>query len=370
MNGTWDGDRVHVPGGRQSLHQSRGYGAPDGSDVWLAPVEAVHLLRRGDLDTVDGAGQRQLLSRVDGPELRAFSDLRTRGFRLQPASRAQEFATDPGPADFVVYERGADPGGPVALRLGVVGQTEPVPADRIAALASAGGGALAVADDEGEVSYFALDRPALAGETRVAFPDAVTATRCDDRVVAWDVPARLYDPGFYGTPLDDPTDGSGNEAADGPIDLHLSLVEAAHLAGCTNLTLDGADGPDGTGGLSERADASAPARDRLIERGRALAGEAFDRQLHVYEALRDAGIAPRSGYKFGADFRTYEAVDSAADSGHSADLVWVRPPDRPVHPRSLALRVRLAGGVRKRTVFARTDATDGVTWIAAERLTP
>lgn len=355
MNGTWDGDRVRVPGGRQQLHDSRGYGVPDGGDVLLAPVEAAHLLRHGDLDAVDGAGERGLLSRIDGPTLRVVADCRTRGFRLQPADRA----ADPGPADLVVHQRGAAPGGPVAMRLGVVGQTEPVPIDRIAALAAAEAGALAVADDEGEVSYFGLDRADPAGDTRVDLPDAIEATRCDDRVVAWDVPARLYGQGFYGTPLDDP-DADSPSDGDGT-DLHCSLCEAAYLAERAGLTLDGADGPDGDGPTT---------RDRLVDRGRTLAGDTFDRQLHVYETLRGAGIAPRSGYKFGADFRTYEAVDSAADPGHSADLVWVRAPGRPVHPRSLALRVRLAGGVRKRTVFARTDATDGVTWIAVERLTP
>jgi tRNA-intron endonuclease len=340
VNGTTDGDAVVVAGGRQSLHDARGYGRPEGDDVRLAPVEAAHLLGRGDLAAVDGQGFRSYAGRVAGAALRVYADCRDRGFRVRPA----RWAADPGPADLVVHERGAGPGGAVAHRLRVASDTDRVPTTAIDALADADGGALAVADGEGEVSYFGIDRPAIAGETDVALPDAVDAALLDDRVIAWDAPGRLHDRAFYGQPIG--VDGT----------LHLALVEAAHLAGRGTLRLDDTRGGD--------------TRERICRRGREREGEAFDRRLRVYAALRDRDVVPRPGYKFGADFRTYTAFGTADDPGHSDDLVWVRRADRAVDPRALALRVRLAGGVRKRTVFARTGATNGVQWIAAERLTP
>jgi tRNA-intron endonuclease len=55
---------------------------------------------------------------------------------------------------------------------------------------------------------------------------------------------------------------------------------------------------------------------------------------------------------------------------HSAELVHVRPADDPIAIRELSLHVRLAGGVRKRMVFAFTHAADAITWVAIARITP
>lgn len=345
MHGTRAGDDIRVAGGRERLHDARGYGRPAGDDVELAPVEAAYLLRRGTLDAVDGDGDRAFVGRVPGAMLRAYIDLRERGFRLRPA----RYAASPGPADLVVYERGEDPGGSVRLRLRVADAAASIAPEAIAALAGAEGGALAIADGEGEVSYFDVDRPDPAGDVSVDLPTGVPATLLDDRVLAWDPPDRLHDRGFYGQPE---TDGDGRDRDGESADrLHLSLVEAAALAERGAIGVEG--GPSA-----------------ITARGRDRSGDAFDRRLAVYTTLRDRGLAPRSGFKFGADVRTYATVASADDPGHSDDLVWVRCAGDAWDPRDLALRVRLAGGVRKRAVFAPTDASGTVEWIALERLTP
>jgi len=85
--------------------------------------------------------------------------------------------------------------------------------------------------------------------------------------------------------------------------------------------------------------------------------------------LRGRGIVPKTGFKFGADFRTYASVDSVDDLGHSEHLVRVLPADHAFEPRSLALDVRLAHGVRKRMVFALTGPDD-IEWLSVARLTP
>lgn len=350
MNARTEGDAVIVPGGRQRLHESRGYGRPEGDDVRLAPIEAAHLVRNGAIETIEGVADRDVLRRADGATLRVYTDLRDRGFRIRP----ERWTTTPGPADLVVYERGADPGGAVAHRFYVVGAADRIPPDRLRSLAESAGGGIAVADEEGEVSYFEVDRPDIQGTTTGDPGGPVTATLMTDRVLVDEGAESLYDRLFYGTPI--PADGDDTR------DLHLSLIEAVDLANRDVLELraTAADAPDRGGVVA----------DRIADRGRDLAGAAFDRRLTVYTALRDRGVVPRSGFKFGSEFRTYTAVESATDPGHSDDLVWVMGTDEDVCPRQIALRVRLAGGVRKRTVFARTDATNGVEWIAVERLTP
>jgi tRNA-intron endonuclease len=106
------------------------------------------------------------------------------------------------------------------------------------------------------------------------------------------------------------------------------------------------------------------------ERGREVEGERFDRRLTVYTALRERGVVPKTGYKFGADFRTYADVASVDDLGHSELLVRVHPADHVFEPRDLALDVRLAHGVRKTMVFALVADDGGIDWWSLERLTP
>jgi len=161
--------------------------------------------------------------------------------------------------------------------------------------------------------------------------------------VVWDPPADLHYRGFYGRPLE-----GRDEDADEP--LQLSLVEAAYLAAEGALALDLRD---------------------VVERGRAVEGERFDRRLRTYRALRDGGLVPKTGFKFGADFRVYETVESLDELGHAEFLVRVLPPDYDFEPRDLALDVRLAHGVRKEMLFAR-HAAEGAdpSWLSVRRLTP
>jgi tRNA-intron endonuclease len=108
----------------------------------------------------------------------------------------------------------------------------------------------------------------------------------------------------------------------------------------------------------------------VVERGREVEGDRFDRRLRAYGALRTAGIVPKTGFKFGADFRTYDDVADVEDLGHSERLVRVLPPEHAFAPRDLALDVRLAHGVRKRIVYALTGADGGLAWLSVGRLTP
>jgi len=327
---------------RERFYDSRGYGRPRDGGLVLAPVEAAHLLFRGDLDTVaDGETGERLdfqaflaSTAVSEVEFFVYKELRDRGFYLSPARE------DGSTRDFVVYPRGQGPwDDAVAYRVRAVGERTDVSVDALRALARDGSatGVLAVVDEESEVTYLAVGEPTITGGTHhdlSAFGGALLA----DRVVVADPPPALHGRAFYGQRLD---------GEDGPV--QLSLVEAASLAGRGLLSVEGGSGA-------------------IAERGRAVEGERFDRRLRVYDALRTAGVVPKTGFKFGADFRTYADVESVDDLGHSELLVRVLPADHAFQPRDLALDVRLAHGVRKRMVFALTGAD--VAWLSVERLTP
>ncbi|GAB3697029.1 tRNA-intron lyase [Halorubrum pallidum] len=359
---------MHVGGdARQRFYDSRGYGRPlEGNEIALSRVEAAHLLFRGDLSGIsltadaDPVGFERFFvesaAAADRFAVRylVYADLRDRGFYLSPASEPWPGGDAPvaDAVDFVAYERGSTPDtGNVKYPVQIVGERESVPASGLA------GRTLAVVDEESDITYFAAERGALAGSTEYAPASRATGVLLADRVVVWDAPPDLYDRGFYGQPL------TGRAAAiDGA--LQLSLVEAAALAADDRLSLsastdaagdaggDGAESDDTADGTASDDPAAA-----IVARGRDVEGERFDRRLAVYRSLREADAVPKTGFKFGADFRTYLDVETVDDLPHSEHLVRVVEPDHRFSPRELSLDVRLAGGVRKEMVFALTTVS-------------
>ncbi|WP_265109223.1 tRNA-intron lyase [Halosolutus halophilus] len=346
LEGRFDEDAgvIRVGGNaRQRYYDSRGYGYPlEGNEIALAPVEAAHLLFRGDLEGVVADGDRldfrSFVAREPGTDFGVrflvYADLRSRGFYLSPA--AEPWVDDPPDADFAVFPRGKGPAdGDVEYPLQVIGERTDVPASALSA------GVLAVVDEESEITYFQVDRREPAGSSATLLPEGCGADLLADRVVVWEPPLELYEETFYGQPLE------GREY-DRPT-LQCSLLEAAYLAERGAIDLD-------------------PATVR--DRGREVEGERFERRLRVYTALRERGVVPKTGYKFGADFRTYANVDSVDNLGHSELLIRVHPDGDVFEPRDLALDVRLAHGVRKTMVFALVDEDGGIDWWSVERLTP
>ncbi|MFC5971267.1 tRNA-intron lyase [Halomarina salina] len=333
MDATLDGDVVRLSGpGREQFYDNRGYGRPDDDALDLAPVEAAHLLFRGDIENVDGMDFRSFLATTDCTlDFLVYKDLRDRGFYLSPGRWR-----DAGDGvDFVVYPRGDGPwGDDVEYRMRVVGERERIAATSIDET-------LAVVDEESEITYLGVDTPDISGTSDTDLPSDVYGALLADRVVLWDPPTDLYRQAFYGRPLD------GREV-DGPI--QCSLLEAAYLAERDVVRVD-----------AEHAG--------IVERGREVEGDRFDRRLAVYRTLRERDVVPKTGFKFGSDFRTYADVESADDLGHSEHLVRVVAAGHEFAPRDLALDVRLAHGVRKTMVFALVDGSE-VEWLSLSRLTP
>ncbi|ELZ10110.1 tRNA splicing endonuclease [Halovivax asiaticus JCM 14624] len=375
IEGAFDGDVVRIGGdARQRFHDARGYGYPlSGNEIALSPVEAAHLLYTDNIDGVriDGerVGFRGFTAREPGTDFAVrylvYADLRARGLYLSPAREPwidpEKFDHIDDDTDFAVYPRGKGPNdGELEYALRVLGERTDVPATALEP------GVLAVVDEESEITYLEVATPTMTGDSvRVTDPGvvlpgddateppgtSVAADLLEDRVVIWDPPTALYERTFYGQPLE------GREYDGETPTIQCSLLEAAHLAAVGVLDLD-------------------PGAVR--KRGRAVEGDRFDRRLRVYTALRERGVVPKTGYKFGADFRTYVTVDTVDDLGHSEHLIRVVPSTHDFEPRDLSLDVRLAHGVRKTMVVALVtdepahpdDPAEGISWWSVERLTP
>ncbi len=367
LEGVLDGDVVRVAGdARQRFYDARGYGYPlSGNEIALAPVEAAHLLYTENLtgirDGNDRLGFREFVAREPGTDFGVrflvYTDLRSRGLYLSPA-REPWISVDAyddldEAADFAVYPRGKGPSdGELAYALRVLGERTDVPGRSLAP------GILAIVDEESEITYFDVSRPSIEGDsTAVTDPSLdvladgpLDASLLADRVVVWEPPRTLYERSFYGQPLD------GREYDGDRPTIQCSLLEAAHLASEGILDLD---------------------PEVVRARARSVEGSRFNRRFRVYTALRERGVVPKTGYKFGADFRTYASVDSVDDLGHSELLIRTLPESHVFEPRDLALDVRLAHGVRKTMVVALVadgvdhgEPSDPITWRSIERLTP
>ncbi len=322
---------------RQRLHQARGYGDPVGETaIRVTPLEAAYLLYREDIPPVDGADFEAFVRQeADGDfliRLLVYKDLRERGYYLSVIEEADAF-------DLAVFERGATPPeGTIGFRVRVLGERDTVEPSTLAP------GTLALVDGEGEVGYVEVDRYEPTGATPQPELPRMEGDLLGDRVLIWDPPAAIYAEYFYGQPI------AGRNTREGP--LGLSLVEALFLAEEDLLALD-------------------PNAIREAGHGRA-ARDRFDARARVFRTLREAGAVVKTGFKFGADFRVYHAFEDIENMGHSDVLVRVLSSDEPVAPPALALDVRLAHGVGKRMVFARTSATDGTieSWLSVTRKTP
>lgn len=309
-----DTDRVRVRhDARQQLYDASGYGEPlEGDEVSLTPVEAAYLLHKGKIQEVDGYDYASFVRRAveDESVLRVYADLRDRGYYLSHDD------------ELYLHARGDHPANTSPeTRVEAVDEDAVVEVRALPSL-------LAVADDDGDVTYFSVENAEPKGD----FPspddyvpvETETGGRRTEVVSGGDALREAR----YGAPRADSEDGK----------LLLSPVEAAYL--------------DDIGVLD------------------APKSEVDARLLAVYADLRDRGACPRTGFKFGADFRVYEK----SDDDHAPLLISLFECDTSLPVVELSRAVRLAHGVRKQMVFALVDEVDGsddsVEYIAVERERP
>lgn len=323
-----EGLRVVVPDESDAdrLYNRGAYGTPQsGGGLLLTLVEATYLAEVGRVDVASSAGDpleaadlaARALESTDRFAARypVYRDLRERGHVLQPPSPPGEEA--PGPEDLHLYPRGGFPGETPSDRH-VVARVEdrPVVPDRLRAVARRAGDLdkgllVGLVDREADVTYYAVTLPEPQGDQVLPDPPgSVPVRRVGARGVVVDADAREgLDAAEVGRPS-------------GPT-YHLAPEELAWL--------------DERGVLEVQG--SAEAKELPTARRRARA----------YADLRDRGLVPRSGFKYGADLRVYEADP---DAGHAPLLVDAVAPDDPRTWTDLAGRVRLAQSVRKRYLLA------------------
>lgn len=320
----------------EELYNTSFYGRPRGDKLEVSLPESAYLIYLGKI-TVE-VGEKELDFKqfflkasniLKNFELLyiVYKDLRERGYYVQP-----------GVTGFRVYPRGGHPGKTPA-EFFVLVTSERVPlllSDLKKHLETVENLkkrlVLAIVDEESDITYYEVKKTIPSGSYELKMDKLLsTASLLEDRVMVWDseVSSLLYKGGFFGKPMDE-----GH--------LQLSLVESCYLLNKGILKIEKRN--------HERLDFAEFSR--LASKVEAD----FMIKYAVYEMLRDCGLVPKTGFKFGTHFRVYKDFETLSELSHSDYLVHSIEHDHVFSLQQLSRAVRLANSVRKEMMYS--DGTD------------
>jgi tRNA-intron endonuclease len=335
MNGILKGDKVVM--GKDSieeLYNNLYYGRIKDDTLELALVEAAYLLDRDKITvSMDGIAisfrdfftMSSQLQEYFELKYIVYRDLRERGYYVQPSV-----------TDFRVYPRGGKPGVSAShYFIHVVTERKPLPLSQLisnlkAALNVRREMVLAIVDEESDITYYGVKVQRMKGSMGPLPVEMKNdaATLMADRVIIWDqdMSWELHRQGFYGNMLDEKR-------------LQLSLVESAYLMSKYGL------------GIRDSRSGELLLLEDFIHKALSLE-PIFEGKLKVYQDMRERGLVPKTGFKFGSHFRVYEKIEVAQRLPHSLFLVDFIGNDHVFDLPDMSRSIRLANSVRKEMVYA------------------
>jgi tRNA-intron endonuclease, archaea type len=269
-----------------------------------------------------------------------YRDLRQRGYVVRAS---------PPPAAFSVLPRGGILHKTPA-RFWVQPYSERVPFD-LAALFDLAARAqsakksllLALVDEESDLTYYRVRRPAPTGALPARKLEApAQGYLSEDRVTVFD-PTAVEELGkglAYGSRVGER--------------LELSLIEAQYLVESGQLTLVNARS-------GRRVSAAALART-----GHRVDPRFFERAA-AYRTLRSHHLVVKTGFKYGAHFRAYPR---SPEHAHARYLIQAVPASHVATWPEVAGGIRVAQGVRKEFLVAGVSPQADVKFLALERIRP
>lgn len=319
----------------EELYDTSFYGRPRADSLELSLIESAYLMYTGKI-TVESGGKEldfkqfflKASSIAKNFELSyvVYKDLRERGYYLQPSVTG-----------FRVYPRGGHPGKtPAEFFVFVTSERIPLllselrkHLDTVENLKKRL--VLAIVDEESDITYYEVKKTLLSGSCELKLDSSLSvASLLEDRVMVWDsdVSGLLHNKGFFGKPMDE-----GH--------LQMSLVESCYLLskGILGIEQRNHEALDTAGFLRIASD---------IEND-------FTIKYKVYEKLRDSGLVPKTGFKFGTHFRVYKDIEDISSLPHSDYLIHAVTHDHVFSLQQLSRAVRLANSVRKEMIYAVVD---------------
>ncbi|OUJ18379.1 tRNA splicing endonuclease SEN2 [Methanonatronarchaeum thermophilum] len=191
---------------------------------------------------------------------------------------------------------------------------------------------LALVDGEGDITYYQTKKTNPKGTAKQIKNTQARGTLLEERTLLWKNGEKLYNKYFYGKPF------SGNI-------YQLSLTETQYLKDKKHLKLK-------TNNKKIKQKTADPKR--------------FTKKYQVYKDLRERGLIPKTGFKFGTDYRVYKKYKNPNNLSHAEYLVHTTDKKTELHPPELSGTVRLTQNVRKKILFAVVDRK--INYIEIERI--
>ena len=184
------------------------------------------------------------------------------------------------------------------------------------------------------------------GIVEAPLKEAVDAELHDDKVVVWKGWEPLYEPGYYGKPMENR--------------LELALIESLLLLKRGRIRL---------------TDKGSPMEFDVLYKHACSLDSRMPERYRVYEDLRERGLLVRTGFKFGCDFRVYErgvqlkkGPKSAKE--HTKWIVFSVSEDYNCSFQELSRAVRLAHNIRAKMLWAVVDNEGDCTYYQVLRHKP
>ncbi len=349
LKGKLTGDNVLLEKNAiEELHNKSYYGRPKGDKLEVSLTESAYLIYMG-----------KIIVEIEGKEtgfedffLKAsslfknfelfyivYKDMRERGYYVQP-----------GVTGFRVYPRGGHPGKtPAEFFIFVTSERIPLLLSQLRTHLGTVENlkkrlVLAIVDEESDITYYEVKKTILTGTYELRLGKKLsTAILLEDRVMVWnpDASLALQKDGFYGKPMDE-----GH--------LQLSLIESCYLLKKGILDIENRN--------KELLDFDS------FSKSASEIESNFMVKYSVYEKLRNDGLVPKTGFKFGTHFRVYKKIekieqnenyeknDDKIKMPHSDYLVHAIEEDHVFSLQQLSRAVRLANSVRKEMIFGTVDS--------------
>ncbi|MFW6040619.1 MAG: tRNA-intron lyase [Thermoplasmatota archaeon] len=327
---------------------NKGYfGKPlSGGGLELDFYESLYLLETDRLNIVDVLGKDILKEDLMEYVLKnnnddalieypIYRDMRRRGYVIKQAGK---------PANFRVFPRGGGPG-KTRSRYWVftMGENDTFSVKEITEYCQriskikkdmvAG-----IMDEEGDVTYYKISTIDLKGRMRNDHEITFEGVLLGDKCLIKDG-EELHERYFFGNIIDD--------------DLYLSLVEAYYLMEKYGIKI--------RKGLNKKY-----LNKNALKKVCTKRQDNFDIKYRLYSNLRDNGVIPKTGFKYGAAFRCYKGDP---DKFHAEYIVQPVSNGYEIEWYHVSRAVRVAHSVKKEFVYGVVEDKD-IVYIKIERITP
>ncbi|HMA83352.1 MAG TPA: tRNA-intron lyase [Candidatus Thermoplasmatota archaeon] len=200
---------------------------------------------------------------------------------------------------------------------------------------------LAIADEEGDITYYDLNSHPLTGIQKPMSFNKSTGILLRDRVLIFNesIAQTLYEKEFFGK-----TFGKG---------LQISLVEALYLVKNNFLSIH----------TSKERKISEKKLETIIEHHQ----NDINQRFIVYCDLKKRGLIVKTGFKFGNHFRAYT---KHPDNTHAEYLIHAVSSSYSLGWAEVSRAIRLAHSVNKIFLFASIYKEKNVSYLAFKRIRP